>query len=162
MVRRLPCTAGTDPRLLSAILKKTFIFNDVSLVEHVWEWSYPLRHHLLQLCQDLPDNHNALQYTLYISFMSRMGHLDKALMAWKWQQSPLGSIDKAAYSDILRAAVIAAVASHGDAETAEEIYRSRLPMYARPTDGFSESNGMLTSLLVAYSNAGLHFNTSRS
>jgi pentatricopeptide repeat protein len=145
---------GTDPRLLSWALKKASGFMDTDLLEKVWKWSTSLREHMQQ--QNTPDNHIALQYVQYIVAMSQRGHLDKALLAWKeWKQSPLGKSEGVGSSDVLRSAMIAAAASHGDAETAEELYHSRPTSDTNPTPGFVENNGMLLSLLTAYAHAGV-------
>jgi pentatricopeptide repeat protein len=144
----------TDPTSLSWALKKASSFKDSDLVERVWEWSLCMRQHLLQCTST--DHMIAVNYIQYVHAMSRMGHLDKAILAWKeWRQSRLGSSDSAPRSDFLRSTMVAAAAYHGDAETAEELYRARPATYAVPTPGFAENNGMLLSLLTAYSHAGL-------
>ncbi len=151
MLSVLPCPTD-DPKFASSILKKVSSSKDLGLIEHVWKWIYPQRAHQLQ--HDSPDNHIALLYLQYIRVMSRMGFLQNALLAWnEWQHSTLGSTEVAQYSDILRSAMIAAVATHGDAKTAEEIYSSRPPTSVT-TPGTPTLDMMLVSLLTAYSHAG--------
>lgn len=153
VIRKVVCTHETAPRLLSATLKAAAGIRDPDLTERVWRWSHPLRQHLL--CLDEADNSIALKTTQYILGMSRMGHVDAARAAWtEWQQSPLGKADHAPYADVLRSAMIAAVAAHGDADTAEELYRNRPTSYRSPTPSFNK-NQMLVSLISAYSHAGL-------
>jgi pentatricopeptide repeat protein len=140
-------TSGPDALLLNSALQKAFILKDVDLVEHIWEWSrLNLRHHR-------QDGKLALPYIQYILAVSRLGHLDKALLAWKeWQQ--FQSADSAPFSDVLRSAMITSVAYHGDAKTAEELYHSRPATYSVPTPGFQKDQ-LLVSLVTAYSHAGL-------
>eukprot|EP00300_Choanocystis_sp_HF-7_P001244 c11001_g1_i1.p1 GENE.c11001_g1_i1~~c11001_g1_i1.p1 ORF type:complete len:547 (+),score=94.86 c11001_g1_i1:2-1642(+) len=142
-------------KFLSLILKRTSTLHDADLMDRVWAWSAPVRHHLQTTTTPDPENHIALHHVQYILAMSRIGHLDKARAAWKeWIESPLGSSDQATGADILRAAMISAVASHGDAETAEQLYHSRPATYALPTTFYSDKSALI-SLLTAYSHAGL-------
>jgi pentatricopeptide repeat protein len=142
-----------DPPLLGVALKKSSSYRDPDLLERVWKWSFEQRQRILECV--VADRGAALMYAQYIISMSRLGYLEKALLAWgEWRQSPLGSSDAVPFSDLLRTAVITAAASHGDAKTAEELYRSSPATFAIPTPGHDQES-MRTSLITAYSHAGL-------
>ncbi len=155
MISSLACTPDVHPTLLGSALKEASSLRDMDLLECVWLWSLPLRSHLLQLNHNTPDSHIALKYAQYVLSASRMGHLDHALRAWnEWRLSVLESSGIAAFSDVLRSTAVAAAAFHGNAKTAEEIYRTRPASYGMPTETHDEGR-MLVSLMTAFSHAGL-------
>eukprot|EP00300_Choanocystis_sp_HF-7_P037001 c52981_g1_i1.p4 GENE.c52981_g1_i1~~c52981_g1_i1.p4 ORF type:complete len:110 (+),score=16.64 c52981_g1_i1:580-909(+) len=67
-----------------------------------------------------------MQYSQYVVAISRVGYVSEALATWwEWLESPLGAARNALHLDILRSAMVAAVVAHGDAKTAEELYRTQ-------------------------------------
>jgi pentatricopeptide repeat protein len=153
MLSKLDCSVATDSRFVGSTLQKASRFKDADLMERMWGWSLGLRQYLLQ-CNG-PDPHGiAVSYIQYAVTMSRMGHIDRVLQVWnEWQQSPLGSSGSALFSDMLHSAVISAVATHGDSETAEELFNSRPSVYAKPTPGFNHCR-TLRLLITAHAHAG--------
>ena len=77
------------------------------------------------------------------------GDVDKVSEVWsEWRESIVGTMENTLHSKVLRGAVISALAMHGRADDAEEVFNTR-PL-SEKTDEI-----MLLSLLTAFSHAGL-------
>ena len=146
-------------RVVSVVLKFAAIKHRIDVAERVWNWATPARKHFLysdQVC----DFDVALVYVQYVMLCARVGHIDRAVEAWEeWQASDLGASNSDPFSQVLRCAMVSALAMHGKADAAEAVFNERFFSESEDSD-LSQSvdkseHIILVSLLTAFSHAGL-------